>query len=308
MNGVLVYEEWLTPKGNKVWIFGENHEHSVSTKKCSGETFMHFMEVASKDLKPVNVYIEVSYVDTHHSISTAFRPKLAVIPALLKNSNITQIRKKYLDCLYVFENKGLCLLPSNVHLLPSDLRLEKKADGTLGTHEYQTFSHPLKSFYEGDTQEQETVLRLIQDYPPLLYTFITTESSERSELARTFLKSKISASTLKAIIKHMFQYYDKQIGFEELTNREIRLLMLEKGLSNKDYVFAFMTSYGSILTDLYIVLQILGTQGQNSIILTGAYHSGVYSTTLEWLGATLIIKGEASEEKNPLCLNLKKMV
>ena len=305
MNGVLVYEEWLTPKGNKVWIFGENHRHSASTKECSGETFMQFMEVVSKDPKTVNVYIEVSYVDTHHSISETVRPKLAVIPDLIKNSNITQVRKKYLACLYVFKNKrGSCSLPSNVHLVPSDLRLEKRAEGTLGTHEYQMFSHPLQSFYEGNTQDQETVLRLIQNYPYLLYTFITSENSERSELARTFQKSNMSASTLKAIIKLMFQYYDRQKGFKDLTNREIRHKLLERGLSNKDYLFAFMTSYGSVLTDLYIVLQILGTQGQNSVILTGAYHSGVYSEVLEWLGATLIVKGKASEEENPLCLNL----
>lgn len=311
ISGVSVFEEWvltLSTKPMKVWIFGESHN---SSEGCTSRTndcidFMTFLERAIHAHIKTNLFIELSYIRPR-PIFAKNRARLANIPALFKDGNISKVKDKYLDCIFTFEAHKCAVPVKSLQFHPSDLRAEKLVDNKRGTSEYSVFSKPLF--------KPEAVLdlcMLVSNHQVLLYHFIISTNSQSSAIASVYatLKAKkvLNDFKLKQMISLMFTYYDNKKGHEvDITNKEIvsKLKTTCPTSINTVYLLAYLCSYGTIITDLYIILQCLNSAVllEDSIILTGSYHSGIYSLLLAFSGAKRTAVGKVSGG-NKMCLKL----
>lgn len=331
ISGVEMYEEWSLDN-QTILVFGENHTHGGSTEGCKTcemddncYTFLSFLEQLQKT-RTINLFVEMSYVNGNVAVKNM--PALAVIPNAFKKSNLTELRQKHMRCIWSFAEPPLDMTQTcslhNVHTYPSDLRLEKVFEETRSTLEYHEFTKALKDLYvfvdeyKMPTIEYNDLPSLRDNFElframflnpaQMLYDFIMSEKSKRkteSVLAKTFEESGLNKETLMDVLYVMTKHYDDTDATNDMTGLDVRkwliLNLLTKPQTLYDtktlerMLFLYISSYGTIVTDLFIVLQCLLHRSDNNVILTGTFHSKVYSKVFEKLGGQRKASGESSE-------------
>lgn len=342
VSGVELYQHWKL-NNQSIYVFGEDHRNGPKQgcKTCTSEqscyTFMSFLERLQQD-KPLNLYVELSYVNS--LVYTKDIPSLAVIPKVLENSNLSELRQKHLRCIWKFAEPPLdyaetCSL-HNVETYASDLRLEKVFDETRSTLEYTKFTQALKSLFEyvdKACENSKTVLRFEQLRPYLsksdfrsmfnnpglaLYDLIVNEINNHSSvLARTYKRllaaNLMTEVELKRIIFTMVKYYDEADGYQGNKGVDVRRWLMKNLIDTPretfdcdeltEYIFLFLSSYGTMITDIFIMMQCILHHKDTNVILTGTFHSHVYALILESMGAKLAASGTATSSSS-FCLEV----
>jgi hypothetical protein len=333
VSGVEMYQSWKLDS-QIIHIFGEDHHHGPrdGCQSCKEEqgcyTFMTFLEKLQRS-RPVNLYVELSYVNEKVAIKDM--PTLAIIPKVFEKSNITELRQKHLRCIWSFAEPPLDLQQTcslhNVETYASDLRLEKVFEETKSTLEYTRFTRALKDLYQRvDTgcdrmtneelqsllnQDRDIFVQLFNNPGVLLYQFIVEEASQAitsSILGKTYrklvMRKRMNDKVLKTMIGTLVRYYDESKAPDQEHGVDVRRWLLNNLMLQPKpvydcnnltkYLFLYISSYGTIVTDLFIIMQCLLHHSETNIILTGTFHSKVYVKIMESLGAELLSSGSST--------------
>lgn len=361
ISGVEQFEQWDL-NNRTVYVFGEDHSKGTADgcKSCNGvqcQSFLQFIDALSAKKELTLVLLELSFVN-QENIDLKNRPSLAVVPPDVEKSNLTEIRKAYLDCIYRFDTSKC---PHHVTMIPADLRLEKTFDNNDPTLESKWLTSGFRDMHAAvlalckDKVEQvsvedlkkrvkskralDSMEELIQNPAKKVYNFIERQvsnddtTSMLAQVVRHLQSPTISPDVsrmqhnefLASTIALVMQYYDSVLNDvdNKRTGRDVRT-WLQKHLVRPmkkstpaspvfvnckdlaDHLFMYISSFGTAITDLFIMLFILSQEQEvkNVVILTGSYHTPVYHLLLEQYGGKLVRRGTPNSPDTKNCLRM----
>jgi hypothetical protein len=307
IRGVLSYVE-LSLGGQQIFVFGENHAHNVDNVKCPQDslTFIDFLEQfdASIQARQLNVFVENPLCED--SIENI--PKLAHIPVKFVDGNISELKRRYLSCMYSTTSaKASCSL-QQTSIVPSDARNSKGTAAML--QEFKTITGPmLKVHQQLQTSQQPSsfppsVYKFLQHPANFLYRMITTATSESSAEAllhpmyvQLVSKRLLDAEMVHRMLTMMQTYYDAQ-------HKQHRHQLIH-GLQPK-VLFNVLCSFGSMLMDTFILFRLLLAHNKMEpcMILVGDYHAQLYKQLLTTIFGAQIVNEGTPVAQNSTCLRV----
>ncbi len=319
IRGVISYFHLLLGGSQHIHIFGENHTKNSNKSKCpNSQSFLEFIEAMDQQKIPFKVFIENPYCYDGYEIE----PKLAEIPMNFEHSNISEIKRKHLDCLY--GSRSECSLRST-QFIPSDVRNAKGTSKQLV--EFQTFCEPLLVLWQAmkDGMKGVNVKQFVvsQGYHDLV-VFLSSPAetlmnvimkNQSSLLHSLFVQAKqqkmINNEMLLQSLFMLQEYYDATAtGFQSRT----KVVSMIQGTVDTQIapVFECICLYCSMIMDTFILLNVLLLHPSliSTAILVGNTHAQIYVKIFTVIfGATIKEQGSpvnAKDNENEMCLRIHR--